>query len=155
MNGRLHVMIISRRSKYLAISSAAVFAVSFLLPSFQGISGFECFNVCVGALIKLRPEDSYFSGFVFTNLIFVACLMLILAGRLRLIWARCLLALASLHVLSWFGWGLYNASLGDLGIGYYFWLSAYVILNLAFYPHQQNHPPDPMPAPVTPSAGQP
>jgi hypothetical protein len=66
-----------------------------------------------------------------------------------------LLALASLHVLSWFGWGLYNASLGDLGIGYYFWLSAYVILNLAFYPHRQNHPPDPMPAPVTPSAGQP
>jgi hypothetical protein len=55
-----------------------------------------------------------------------------------------LLALASLHVLSWFVFGVINSGLGDLGIGYYFWLCAFLILNLAFYMDKAAWAPVPM-----------
>jgi uncharacterized membrane protein len=119
------------------------------------MSGFQCLGWCFHALTEFNfrdPEDYYFGGFVFSNLIFVVCIIPILIDRFRFKLARHLLALASLHVFSLFVICVINSHLGDLGIGYYFWLGAFLILNLAFYLDQPAWSPDPALGNKTPAA---
>jgi hypothetical protein len=118
--------------RVLALSTAIIFAVSFLLPAYTTFNGFSCFRMCWGILVKLPPEKwsawLYYGGFAVSNILFVGFLALAFAGRTFSRGCIVLISILCLHVLSWlvvdsvnYGWGT------NIRIGYFVWLLAYIL----------------------------
>ncbi len=122
----------------LAIAAGSMFALSYFLPAFEKLWGYECFGVCWGVLIKF-PHDSvpsfgqglYYSGFVATNALLVVLLgaSFFASRHLKLrLWSSAILAL---HVLSWLVVNLVSMAHGEeiaLRVGYFVWLLSYILL---------------------------
>lgn len=129
--------------KSLTGAAGLLFAVSFLLPSFEGstsfsLSGFDCLRSCI--LIMLRTSESatpslgswlYYSGFVAANLVFVAVWIAAFFSTACAGFRRWASALTFTQVLSWLVLNLVMMGKGDklcLEIGYFTWLLAFGLL---------------------------
>ncbi len=115
--------------------AGAVFITSFFLPAYSGSNGFECFNYCLGILLKY-PEDSflkwlYYAGFVVTNIAFALVLALRLVRSRFRITGFIVTAVAFFHVLSWLLVHLRKEDIALIKAGYYLWLLAYGLLLVA------------------------
>lgn len=139
----------------LAIAAGSAFALSYFLPALGDMPGYACFAVCWNTLTRGAGEHdlsfgfwAYYSGFVFTNLLFAVLLganfLATRFPRARL-WLSVILAL---HVLSWLAVNL--MSIGhekfSLGAGYFAWLLAFILLFCAHV--VGGNAPSPNPAPV-------
>jgi hypothetical protein len=129
------------KQKLAAIATGA-FILSHFLPAY-GSTGFGCFSTCLS--IALRPDGDlnvglggwmYYSGFVVVNLLFPVLAFTLMFSVRCFSRTRCWLSLLiSLQVLSWLLVNIKNPS--SLGMGYYVWLGAFVLLLFA---HILNHP---------------
>lgn len=124
-----------RRMKYHFRFShliAALFAISFFLPSYGDAPGYSCAYLCLTITVKLeslRNEPwlwAYYTGFNLANLAFIWIGLQLIRERPTAKWARITLTLAALQVISWPAFNI--KSLEFIDIGYYLWASAFLLL---------------------------
>jgi hypothetical protein len=120
----------------LGLVAIAIFIISYLLPAFEGMSGFACFGYCWNMLLGhdgaiLSGGWFYYSGFVLSNILFiglaVALFVTTKSRRLRSV----LSIVCFLQVLSWlvlFTISGKPSQIAAIKIGYYVWLTAYALL---------------------------
>lgn len=124
------------KTRYLVWLSGGLFLLAHLLPAYLDLRGFKCFSHCLNIL--WRPADDtpvlgwlYYSGFVLTNLAFVAVWITGLVSRSYLKTRFIVSALAFFQVASWLLLNLRKESDSDsfpIQAGYYVWLLAYALL---------------------------
>jgi len=129
-------------SQKIGLTAVSLFAVSHLLPAYDTLPGFSCFQMCWRTMLELDNAWFYYSGFVFSNIMFsilVVALFVSKTGwRVRSIASFIIL----LHITSWSVLHLWGG-LSDIKIGYYVWLAAYALLFIAHLFKDTNNPMEP------------
>src|SRR5882724_10328597 len=104
-------------SQKIGLTAVSLFAVSHLLPAYDTLPGFSCFQMCWRTMLELDNAWFYYSGFVFSNIMFsilVVALFVSKTGwRVRSIASFIIL----LHITSWSVLHLWGG-LSDIKIGY-------------------------------------
>ena len=139
------------KPRHLAWLSGGLFLLSHLLPAYLDERGFGCFTHCLGIFFSKKIAEPgaflgwlYYSGFVVTNLAFVAVWLTGLITDRYLKTRFILSTLAFFHVTSWLLYNLFNKSDDPVPLqsGYYIWLLAYALLvTVQVLPARQPAPP--------------
>jgi hypothetical protein len=118
----------------LATIAMALFAISFLLPAFDDLFGYQCFLACWALFVGKQSESFstvvYYGAFVPTNAVFVISAIHLFRTSRTPGWVKFALVAATVHVLSWGALNAYGVMSGSklsLGIGYLLWLAAYTV----------------------------
>jgi len=120
--------------------AAIAFLISFFLPAYAGSAGWKCFHFCWDLLLDYSGKSQgeplkwlYYSGFVFTNLLFVAILVLTFRTTRYLRTRFILSTVLFFHVLSWFFVNFTKESWENMNLqsGYFVWLLAFALLAAA------------------------
>jgi hypothetical protein len=118
---------------------AAVFVISFFLPAYEGLKGYQCAWFCILFLFEHSPDLwslLYYPAFDVTNLFMIFLFAIRISGRRikrrKIINGLSIVLLA--HTLSWVVLHLMkDADISDIEIGYYLWflsMAGLVFLNL-------------------------
>ena len=124
----------------IGLAALAVFITSFFLPAFEDMSGFSSLAFCWDTLSGHEPYGNirilsggwfYYSGFVMSNVLFVALVAALFltrkTGRLR----SAISLLCFLQALSWLVLFIISgkpSQIAAIKVGYYVWLIAYGLL---------------------------
>ena len=125
----------------LTILGICLFVVSFFLPAYESLTGYECAEFCALYTFDLDVgEFAYYFPFTFSNLAMVIMPILLLtkyrcAPVPKVIIVTQVILL--LHVLSW----LFVERISLILIGYYVWLlSMIIILFVSIYTRRSSNP---------------
>ena len=128
------------KSQKIGLAAIVVFAISHFLPAFGGDRGYACFQECWKTMTKHDMTNVagwlYYSGFVLSSVTFVvlaSALFLTRTGRYFRLFVSVFILL---HTITWFFVNI--KGLSNIEVGYYVWLTAYVVLFAAHLTKESN-----------------
>lgn len=124
----------------LGLIAVLFFVISYFLPAYSDFPGFECFVICWKILLGHDTEILsggwfYYSGFVISNVVFVALAVALFTTKKRPALRSGISIVCFLEVLSWLILNIlqHPPEIGEIKVGYYVWLIAYGILVAAHF----------------------
>lgn len=118
----------------LAFVAFVMYVIAHFLPALGVYRGLVCHCISWSILLTSPVREFYTALFALDNLLFVVLLVRVF-GQLRFrLWMVVLSGLSLFHVLSWWVRGqpyfLPNGARAGIGIGYYIWAAAFVLVFL-------------------------
>ena len=122
----------------LTVLGICLFVVSFFLPAYDVLKGWECANFCVWDVFGIWNDDIestvvifYYFSFTFSNILMLMIPLLLLKRYQNRAIPKAIITtqvILLLHVISWFFQNAYDSTLGDLRAGYYVWLLSMIVI---------------------------
>jgi hypothetical protein len=129
----------------LGVTAIILFIISHFLPACVNVTGFGCFQKCWEILVRPTANFDlgwfYYSGFVFSNILFLALAVALFTTKKSLRFRMFTSLILLFHVMSWYILHLFDKTMGifEIKVGYYVWLLAYALL---FVTHTTKSPTD-------------
>jgi hypothetical protein len=145
------------KSQKIGLAAVSVFAVSHFLPAYDTLRGFSCFLECWQTMCHFDPSEFeswlYYSGFALSNIMLPILVVGLFVSHRGWQFRTTVSSIMLLHTASWSIFESLGGS-SSIKIGYYLWLGAYGLLNLAYRSYPDGAPdPESHPDEVLPRTG--